>query len=74
MPNVEVKTKYTEDELYHFIWRASTIEEISIAESWLKAHICELGLELFNDLMVALTEQYRIVTSKLDRYAEVRSW
>ena len=53
--------KYTENELYNFIWRASTLEEIGIAESWLKAHIKQLGIDLFDDLMNALTEQYRLV-------------
>ena len=52
---------YTERELYAFVYRANTLPRIAAAEDWLKRHVNDI--ELFNDLMVALTEQYREVTT-----------
>ena len=49
--------RYTEKELYEFVWRADTPKKVAIAEEWLKAHVNDN--ELFDDLMIALSTQYR---------------
>lgn len=49
--------QYTRNQLYAFVWRANTKEKINIAEQWLKEHIDDV--ELFDDLMMTLSMQYR---------------
>lgn len=49
--------QYTENQLWAFVWRADTKEKIAIAEKWLKDHVKDN--DLFDDLMVALSMQYR---------------
>ena len=49
--------KYTENELYHFVWRADSYEMIAIAESWIKRNVKDN--DLFNDLMTELSTKRR---------------
>lgn len=50
-------TKYTEKELYAFVWRADTPEKIEIAKKWLIKNVEDN--DIWNDLMVALSIQSR---------------
>ena len=49
--------QYTRNQLYACVWRANTKEKINIAEQWLKEHVDDV--ELFDDLMMTLSMQYR---------------
>ena len=51
------QNQYTREQLYKFVWRADTSEKIAIAEKWLKLHVTDI--ELFDDLMITLSMQYR---------------
>lgn len=50
--------RYTEKELYKFVWRANTKEKILQAERWLKAYK-GIDNDLFDDLMVTLSQQWK---------------
>ena len=63
--------RYSEKELYGFVWRADTKEKISIAEKWLKDHFESIGdVDLWDDLMVALSQQSR----QLSAIEQGRDW
>lgn len=49
--------KYTEKQLYAFVWRADTHKKIAEAEEWLKKHLTDN--DLFDDLMIVLSQQNR---------------
>lgn len=49
--------KYTEKELFAFVYRADTPSKIAQAEKWLKAHITDN--DLFDALMMTLAYQSR---------------
>lgn len=51
--------KYTEKELYAFVYRADTDEKIKAAEKWLDEHVYPENVELWDDLRIALSRQYR---------------
>ena len=51
---------YSEKELWAFVYRADTVSKIRVAEEWLKKNVKDN--DLFDDLMVALAWQYKIVT------------
>lgn len=51
--------KYTEDQLWRFVWRADTDEKIKIAEQWLDEHVYPVDVGLWDDLRIALSRQYR---------------
>lgn len=53
--------KYTEQELWQFVWRADTKEKITKAAEWLKLHITDN--DLFDDLMIALSQQNRAINA-----------
>ncbi len=48
---------YTRNELWSFVWRADTHKRIAVAEKWLKSHVDDI--DLFDDLMTALSQQNR---------------
>lgn len=54
--------KYTESELYAFVSRADTNEKIAIAEDWLTKHVDDN--DLWNDLMMALSQQSRMINAQ----------
>ena len=49
--------RYTEKELYDFVYRADTFEKIAQAEEWLRKS--DIDSDLFDDLMMALVWQER---------------
>ncbi len=51
--------KYTEKQLWQFVWRANTAEKIRIAEKWLDEHVYPVNVELWDTLRIALSQQYR---------------
>lgn len=61
-PQEGTNMKYTEKELYEFVWRADTHEKIVIAEKWLKSHVTDN--DLFDDLMITLSQQNRALSAE----------
>ena len=53
------KMKYTERQLYEFVWRADTDEKIKAAEKWLDKNVYPVNAQLWDDLRIALSRQYR---------------
>lgn len=49
--------KYTENQLYDFVYRADTPQKVATAERWLKENVTDNNL--FDDLMIALSMQSR---------------
>lgn len=47
----------TRDQIWAFVWRADTPEKITKAEAWITKHVDDI--DLFDDLMVALSIQSR---------------
>lgn len=51
--------KYTEKELYAFVSRIDSLEKCQKAEAWITAHWNDIGSELADELMMAVTYMYR---------------
>ena len=46
--------KYTEKDLYEFVYRADTTEKIQIAKDWLRAHRDVLSACMYGELTLIL--------------------
>lgn len=56
---------YTEKDLWDFIYRADTKKKVNIAIAWLNEHFDQFdNIALWDDLMTALSMQYRMLNAQ----------
>lgn len=61
--------KYTEKELYEFVYRADTPQKVATAERWIQAHKLEISFALADKLLSLLSEiSKRLYLAQMARY------
>ena len=69
----EVKMqKFTEKDLYEFVYRADTLQKTAIAERWLSKNRHIMSRSTYDDLILTLSHQSkRIFLAKISEYPSI---